>query len=84
MTVTEQMAQEMSQFLRQIGEEELTIPDLKHAGSELALLRAVKKEYTKRLKDKIPKYKYLPEAIVPDMFLQALRTRAAELERTCK
>jgi hypothetical protein len=84
MTVTEQMAQEMSQVLRQMGEEELTIPDLKHAGSELALLRKVKKDYTKRLLDKIPKYRALPEAMVPDMFLHALRTREAELESACK
>ena len=80
MTETEQMVQKMSQVLRQMGEEGLLIPDLKQAGSELALLREVKKDYTKRLLDKIPKYKPLPEALVPDMFLHALRTREAELE----
>ena len=78
MTETEKMIHELQGFFRMIGEDELTVP--KEWASELELLRAVKKEYKKRLRAKIPKYKLIPiEALIPDMFLQALRRQENEL-----
>lgn len=80
MTMTEQMAREMSEFLRLTGDEPLNV--LLESGStpELEFLRALKKEYTRRLLQKMPQYRLLKsEEFIPDMFLDALRRREAEL-----
>ncbi len=77
MTETEKMIQEMNGLFRMIGDEELVIPK---CTSELELLRKIKEEYKRRLLEKVPKYKAIPsEALIPDMFLQALRSRENEL-----
>ena len=74
------MVQEMNGLFKLTGDDELTAP--KEWASELELLRAVKKEYKKRLLAKIPKYKLIPfEALIPDLFIQALRSRESELQR---
>jgi lysozyme family protein len=78
MTETEKIIQEINGFFKVTGDEELTI---QKCASELELLRTVKEEYKRRLLDKIPKYRALPsETLIPDMFLQALRSRESELE----
>ena len=78
MTQTETMVREMNGLFREIGEDELAIPE---CASELELLREVKKEYKRRLLEKIPKYKRIPfESGIPDLFLQALRSRESELK----
>jgi hypothetical protein len=76
MTETEKMVREINGFFKQIGEEELPLPEEK---SELELLRNIKAEYTRRLLKKIPKYKSLPPDLIPDMFLDALRNRERKL-----
>jgi hypothetical protein len=80
MTVTEQMIQEINSFLKAVGDAELTVPKQDELMLELELLRKVKEEYTARLLDKMPQYRTLPTKLIPDMFLQALRKREAELE----
>ena len=78
MTETEKMIQEINGLFKLTGDEELTI---QKCTSELELLRTVKEEYKRRLLDKIPKYRAIPsETLIPDMFLQALRSRECELE----
>jgi len=80
MNVTEKMIQEISGFLTQIGEQPLAIPGI-HAGmSEIELLRCAKTEYTRRLRQAFPHYRLLPSALIPDMFLQALRNREGKLK----
>jgi lysozyme family protein len=79
MTETEQIIQEINGIFKLTGDEGVTIP--KEWASELELLRTVKEEYKRRLLDKIPKYRAIPsETLIPDMFLQALRSRESELE----
>lgn len=83
MTETEKMVREMSQFMRLAGDDELSIPEPEPSASELDYLRTVKREYTRRLLQKVPKYRALSlisEALIPDMFLDALRSRETELE----
>ena len=61
-----------------VGDDELPFP----AGaepSELELLKNVQEEYTKRLLEKIPKYRAIPPDLIPDMFLLALRNRERKL-----
>jgi len=78
MTETEIMIQEINGLFKLTGDEELTI---QKCASELELLRTVKEEYKRRLLDKIPKYRAIPsEALIPDMFVQALRSRESELQ----
>ena len=78
MTETEKMIQEINGLFKLTGDEELTI---QKCTSELELLRTVKEEYKRRLLDKIPKYRAVfSETLIPDMFLQALRSRESELE----
>ena len=79
MTQTEKMIQEMNGLLAAIGEDKLAIP-VEEGGSELELLRRAREEYTKRLRRRVPKYRLLPSALIPDMFLMALRNREAELK----
>ncbi len=80
MNETEQMLDEVNGFLRALGDEPLHI-SVRASLSELDLLGAVKTEYTARLRAKVPAYRSLPsDAAIPDLFLQALRSREAELE----
>jgi hypothetical protein len=81
MNETEKMVQEMNGLFRMLGDEELPMPKAPERTSELELLRGVKEEYKQRLLKKIPAYRSIPsEALMPDMFLQALRKRESELE----
>ena len=81
MTETEKMTLEVNEFLRLLGDEPLNVPAPDAPTSELAFLRQVKEEYTRRLLQKVPKYRALKsDALIPDMFLQALKSREAELE----
>jgi hypothetical protein len=79
MTKTEKMVREINGFFKQIGEEEISMPISGEGKSELELLRNIKAEYTKRLLEKIPKYKSIPPELIPDMFLQALRNHERDL-----
>ena len=79
MTPTEKMIQEMNGFFKQLGEEELPFLTSGNQPAELELLRLVKEEYTKRLIKKIPKYRWIPATLIPDLFLEALRNREREL-----
>ena len=80
MNETEQMLHELNDFLCAVGDEPLHIP-AQTALSELDLLRAVKTEYTARLRAKVPAYRSLPsDAAIPDLFLEALRSREAEFK----
>jgi len=82
MTETEKMAREMSEFLRLIGDAPLNVPSPSHSTSELEFLRSLKQEYTRRLLEKVPKYRAIKsDALIPDMFLDALRRRETELEK---
>lgn len=77
MNDTEKMIQEINGLFRLTGDEELVIPK---CASELELLRKAKEEYKRRLLEKVPKYKKLSsEEAIPDLFLQALRSREHEL-----
>jgi hypothetical protein len=78
MTVTEKMVEEINGLFRMTGDEELVIPKFE---SELELLGKIKEEYKRRLLEKVPKYKIIPfERLIPDAFLQALRSRESELK----
>lgn len=80
MNDTEELLHAINGLLRALGDEpiQVTVP----AGeSELNLLRTVKKAYLERLLAKVPAYRALPtDALIPDMFLQSLRNREAQLE----
>ena len=78
MTVTERMVQEINSLLTALGEAELTVLKLDEQG-ELEHLRKVREAYTSRLLVKIPQYRSMRADVIPDMFLQALRKREAEL-----
>ena len=81
MTETDKMAREINEFLRLLGDEPLNAPSPNHPTSELEFLRALKQEYTRRLLQKVPKYRAIKsDELIPDMFLEALRRREAELE----
>jgi hypothetical protein len=82
MNETEQMIHEIDGFLRAVGESPLEIPDAVRAADEIDLLRAARAEYLKRLIQRVPKYGRLhSEEAIPDMFLQALKSRAQKLQR---
>jgi hypothetical protein len=78
MTVTERMVQEINSLLTALGEAELTVLKLDEQG-ELEHLREVRQAYTARLMEKMPRYRPMRADVIPDMFLQALRKREAEL-----
>jgi hypothetical protein len=80
MTKTEKMIEEINGFLAAIGEEKLVIPGENEGLPELELLNRAQKEYLKRLRKSVPKYRLLPSAIIPDGFLVALKNREAELK----
>ena len=74
------MVRAMNGFLKEMGEDELPFPTVGKPESELEMLRNIKKEYKRRLLDKVPKYRSLcSEETIPDMFFQALRSRELEL-----
>ncbi|HOB97689.1 MAG TPA: hypothetical protein PKM43_02950 [Verrucomicrobiota bacterium] len=80
MNETEQIVHEVNGFLCALGDEPLQFP-VQTPLSELDLLLAVKTEYTARLRAKVPAYRSLPsDTAIPDLFLEALRSREAELE----
>ena len=58
----------------------MTVLKLDEQG-ELEHLRKVREAYTVRLLVKFPLYRLLPAKMIPDMFLQALSNREAELGR---
>ena len=81
MTKTERLVQDMSRFMRSLGDDAIRLPEPDDSTSELDYLRKVKQAYTQRLLQKMPKYKALKsEALIPDIFLDALRRREADLE----
>lgn len=83
MNETEQMITEINGFLAAIGEDPLHLPGDLTSCPELDLLRAARSQYTERLLKKVPKYSRLPSKdMIPDMFLEALRSREAELLKT--
>lgn len=79
MTTTEKMIEEINGFFAAIGEARLAIPECGPEMPEIELLRRAREEYTRRLLEKEPRYRRLPPAQIPDMFLQALRTREGEI-----
>ncbi len=82
MNQTETMLQEINGLLRALGDEKLKLPSAVAGLSELELLQAVQREYRRRLLEKVPQYGGLTESeVIPDMFLQALAHREAELRR---
>ena len=71
----------MGQFIRSLGDADYSVPAPDRSTSELEYLRTAKPIYIQLLLQKMPKYKALKsEALIPDMFLNALRRREAELE----
>jgi len=79
LTRTEKLVQEINLLFKLTGDQELLFPKF---ASELELLQVVRAEYKRRLLDKVPQYKVLSsEALIPDMFIQALRNREGELLR---
>ena len=81
MTETDKMAREINEFLRLLGDEPLNVPAPNHSIPELEFLRILKREYMRRLLLKVPKYTaFASEALIPDLFLDALRRREAEFE----
>ena len=80
MTETEKVIQEINGFFAAIGEKPLAILEGQAGTSEFEMLRCTKEEYTRRLLQKLPRYRSLPPALIPDAFLQALRHREGELK----
>jgi len=80
MNETEELLHAINGLLSALGDEPIQVNP--SAGeSELTLLRTVQKTYLERLLSKVPAYRAIPnEALIPDMFLQALRNREAQLE----
>ena len=80
MNDTEQLLHAINELLGALGDKPIQVT-FSPGESELTLLRTVKKEYLERLLAKVPAYRALPkDAPIPDMFVQALRDREAELE----
>jgi hypothetical protein len=81
MTETEKMVRDMGRFMRSLGDADFSVPEPDRSTSELEYLRTAKQVYVKLLLQKMPKYRvFKSEALIPDMFLDALRRREAELE----
>ena len=79
MTQTQKLLRDMNDFIQQVGDSPIEAPLPSDQLSELEYLRQVKQEYTRRLLEKSPKYNGLPKHEIPDLFLDALRKREAEL-----
>lgn len=80
MTTTDEMIEEINGLLTAMGEEPLALPENRAGMSEVEVLRQAKAEYTRRLLIKMPRYRLLPPALIPDGFLVALRNREAKLK----
>jgi hypothetical protein len=80
MTKTEKMIEEINGLLTALGDDRLEIPEVRPGMPEIELLRRAREEYTRRLLLKEPRYRSLPPALIPDLFLQALRNREGELK----
>lgn len=79
MNDTEQLLRAINELLGAVGDKPIQVT-FSPGESELTLLRNVKKEYLERLLAKVPAYRALPkDAPIPDMFVQALRDREAQL-----
>ena len=78
MTETERMVLEINTFLGAMGEPGLGVVNEVEQG-ELEHLRKVREAYTTRLLEKMPRYRSMRADLIPDMLLQALRNREAEL-----
>lgn len=79
MNDTEQLLRAINELLGAVGDKPIQVT-FSPGESELTLLRTVKKEYLERLLAKVPAYRALPkDAPIPDMFVQALRDREAQL-----
>ncbi|MFM7101165.1 MAG: hypothetical protein ACKO3N_08330 [Verrucomicrobiota bacterium] len=80
MTETEKMLEEINSILRLVGQLPIEVPGPVTAASELDFLARVKAEYTRRLVEGVPKYQSMDPEAIPEMFLQALKSRKAQLE----
>ncbi len=80
MNETEKLISEINGFLRACGDEPLGVSSVTPGGEELRLLRSARDAYVARLRRKMPLYRLLPADMIPDMFLQALKSREAELQ----
>lgn len=78
MTATRQLTNDINSFFRATGQAELPVFGEE---SEWAELKKVKPAYTARLLEKMPQFKSISPQIRPDIFLQALNRREAELEQ---
>ncbi len=81
MTTTDKIIEEINGFFAAIGEDRLALPPGGPGMPEIERLRHAKEEYTRRLLKKEPRYRLLPPPLVPDLFLQALRNREAEIKK---
>ncbi len=79
MNETEKLIAEINGVLRACGDEPLGVSPATPGGEELRLLHSARDAYVTRLRQKMPLYRLLPAALIPDMFLQALKSREAEL-----
>ena len=79
MTKTDKLIEEINGLFAALGEDRLEIPGVRPGMPEVELLRRAREEYTRRLLLKEPRYRSLPPALIPDLFLQALRIREGEL-----
>lgn len=80
MTETMALLARINGFLGMMNENPLEISS-ENSSSELALLRAIKREYTARLLQQMPRYRALPsEDLIPDALLIALRQREGILQ----
>lgn len=80
MTRTQEMIQGINAFLAEVGDERLVIPGEDEPLPELELVRRAQREYLRQLREKVPAYRALPSALIPDGFLVALKNREAELK----
>jgi len=79
MNETEQMLHEINGFLAALGDKPIVVTR-QGPVPELTLLRAVREEYRTRLLEKVPAYRKIPsDTPIPDLFLQALHNREAQL-----
>jgi len=79
MTKTEELVSGINSLFKLTGDEKLLMPKEGEWTSELELLRIVKKEYKRRLLEKMPQYKSIPPHLIPDMLLDAFNQREKEL-----
>lgn len=80
MNETEKLISEINGVLRACGDEPLGFSSGTPGEGELRLLQSARHAYVARLRTKKPLYRLLPADLIPDMFLQALKSREAELQ----